>query len=77
VISSGAFSLYLTVANGSSVATNRAPRVSLYATTNLALPFSLWSLLTNPVVPSGSLLRADGFMVTNGPGRYFKAVEAP
>jgi hypothetical protein len=34
--------------------------------TNLALPASKWTLLTNSVLPSGSQLRADGFSVTNG-----------
>ena len=56
---------------------NAAARVNLYATTNLTLPLSLWTLLTNAIVPSGSQLRADGFDVTNTSRRFFKAVEAP
>lgn len=73
----GAFSLYLMNVDGSPVATNRAARVGIYSTTNMALPTSLWNLLTNPVVPSGSQLRLDGFSVTNSSGQFFRAVEAP
>jgi len=73
----GTFSIYLADADGTAVATNRASRVSLYSTTNLALPASAWTLLPNPVVPSGTQLRADGFSVTNGFSQFFKAVEIP
>ena len=77
VISGGNFSLLLVDGDGSPVATNRASRVSLYATTNLAFPMSLWTLLTNAVLPSGSQLRADGFNVTNSSRQFYRAVEAP
>ena len=76
-VSGGAFSLFLANADGSPVAANRAARVSLYATTNVALPLSLWTLLTNAVVSTGGQLRADGFSVTNGPLQFFRAAEAP
>jgi hypothetical protein len=76
-VSSGAFSLFLVDADGSPVAASRASRVNIYAATNLALPVSVWGLLTNAVVPSGSLLRADGFSVTNSHIQFFRAVEAP
>jgi hypothetical protein len=77
VVSGGAFSLFLADTDASPVATNRAARVNIYATTNVALPMASWTLLTNAVVPSGSQLRADGFSVTNGASRFFRAVEAP
>jgi len=77
VASSGPFSLFLTDTDGSAVATNRAARLSLFSATDLTTPFSLWTLLTNPVVPGGLQLRADGFNFTNAPRRFFRAVEAP
>jgi len=73
----GTFSIYLADADGTAVATNRASRVSLYAATNLDLPPTAWTLLPNPVVPSGTQLRADGFGVSNGVRQFFKAVEIP
>lgn len=76
-VSGGTFSLFLADADGSPVAPGRASRVGICTSTNLALPISAWTLLTNAVVPSGSQLRADGFSVTNGSSRYFRAVEAP
>ena len=77
VVSGGGFSLYLATTDSGAVAANRASRVAIYATTNLALPASSWLMLTNPVVPSAGLLRADGFSVTNSAGQFFRAVEAP
>ena len=77
VVSGGAFSLFLVAADGSPVAASRASRVNLYATTNLALPISVWTLLTNAVLPSGSQLRADGFSVTNSSLQFYRAVEVP
>ena len=76
-ISGGGFSLFLVNADGSPVATNRAARVNILATTNVALPISQWSLTTNLVVPSGTQLRADGFNISNSASRFFRAVEAP
>ena len=75
--SGGAFSLLLVSADGSPVATNRAARVRIYATTNVALPFANWSLLANPVVPSNGQLRVDGLNLTNRPTQFFRAAEAP
>lgn len=72
-----AFSLYLENIDGTPVTTNRAARVNLYTSSNLALPSAQWTLLPNPVVPSGSVLRADGFSTTNKTAQYFRAVEAP
>ena len=75
--SGGAFSLFLANADGSPVATNRAARVRIYATTNITLPFPNWSLQPNPVVAINGQLRVDGFNVTNSPGQFFRAAEVP
>ncbi len=77
VISGGTFSLFLVNADGSPVATNRAARVTIFSTTNVALSFSNWTLTTNGVIPSGTQLRADGFSLSNSVSRFFRAVEAP
>lgn len=73
----GGFSLYLADSDGSAVAPGRAARVNLYTSASVSLPFSLWTLLTNAVVSSGTQLRADGFSVTNSPESFFRAFEAP
>jgi hypothetical protein len=77
VVAGGTFSLFLVDTDGSAVAASRAARVTIYATTNLALPFSAWNPTTNTVVPNAGELRADGFSVTNNSIRFFRAVEAP
>jgi hypothetical protein len=76
-ISGGTFSLILVNSDGTPVATNRAARVSVYASTNLALPLANWTPLTNAVVPSAGQLRIDGLTVASGPGLFFRAAEAP
>jgi hypothetical protein len=75
VVSNSKFSLFLVNADGSPVASNRAPRVQIYSANDPA--FALWSLLTNPVVPSGTELRADGFSATNSAPTLYRAVETP
>jgi hypothetical protein len=77
IVSNKTFSLFLVDVDGSPVATNRAARVSIYATTNLSLPFAQWPQATNLVVPSGTQLRSDGFNTTNSASRFFRGVEAP
>lgn len=77
VVVGGAFSLFLVDADGSPVAASRAARVTIYTTTNLALPITAWTPTTNAVVPSAGELRADGFSITNNSSRFFRAVEAP
>jgi hypothetical protein len=72
----GGFSLYLVDSAGGAVAADRAGRINLYSSTNLAAPFSWWGLLTNALVPAGTALRADGFNA-GGPVRFFRATEAP
>jgi hypothetical protein len=73
----GAFSLFLVDADGSPVSSNRAARVHIYASTNVALPFLNWTLLSNSVLPSNGLLRVDGFNVTNPSTLFFRAAESP
>jgi hypothetical protein len=51
--------------------------VHVYATTTVALPFSNWILLSNPVVSSNGQLRVEGISVTNSSLRFFRAAEAP
>ena len=70
-------SLLLTDSDGSLVASNRAARVQIYATTNLKQPFSQWLLLTNPVIPSSGLLQVNGLTTTNPVHQFFRAVEIP
>ncbi len=72
-----ALPLLLTDSDGSLVASNRAARVQLFATTNPALPFSQWMLLTNQVIPASGLLQVNGLTTTNPVSRFYRAVEIP
>ncbi len=55
----------------------RAARIRVYATTNVALPFTSWSQLPNPLVLINGYLRVDALEATNPPVRFFRAVETP
>jgi hypothetical protein len=67
----------LTDSDGTLVASNRAARVQIYATTNLKQPFSQWLLLTNAVIPASGLLQVNGLTTTNPVHQFFRAVEIP
>jgi hypothetical protein len=70
-------SLLLTDSDGSPVASSRAFRVQIYATTNVTLPFSQWMPLTNQVIPAGGLLDVNGLTTANRFTLFFRAVEIP
>lgn len=55
----------------------RAARIRVYATTNIALPFTSWDLTSNPLVLSNGYLRVNGVGTTNPPTRFFRALETP
>jgi hypothetical protein len=69
--------LFLANSDGSLVASNRAARVQIYASTNLALPFDQWMPLTNPVIPNSGLLQVNDLTATNQASRFFRAREIP
>jgi hypothetical protein len=68
--------LYLQSADGSPLDTVRASGIKLYATTNIALSFTNWTLLSNPQVLTNGLLRIDGLTYTSPPACFFRAVES-
>ena len=72
-----ALPLFLANSDGSLVASNRALRVQLYVTTNLAQPPNPWMPLTNAVIPAGGLLQVNGLTTTNPASRFFRALEIP
>jgi hypothetical protein len=55
---------------------DRAGRIQLFASTNLAA-FTNWSPLANPLVLTNGLLRVDGLSISNFSRRFFRAVESP
>jgi hypothetical protein len=69
--------LLLTDSDGSPVASSRASRVQIYASTNVTIPFNQWLPLTNQVVPAGGLLQVNGVTATNRFGLLFRATEIP
>ena len=72
-----ALPLFLGNADNTALAPDRVAQIQVYAATNVALAFSNWSLLPNPLTLSNGLLRVGGLTSTNPPRRFFRAAEAP
>jgi hypothetical protein len=75
--SASGFDLLLVNADGTAVTTDQLAKIHVYGTTNLALPFSNWTQLSNPLVLTNGLLRLEGLDTTTAPQRFFRAVESP
>lgn len=73
----GIWPLYLENFDGTPIAACRVPYIQLYSTPDIAVPFSSWTLLTNPLVLTNGQIRVDGLDVTNAAGQLFRAVEVP
>lgn len=54
-----------------------AGQIRVYAATNIVLPLTNWTLLSNPKVLTNGLLRIDGLRATNRPPTFYRAVETP
>jgi hypothetical protein len=67
---SGRIRLQIGNADGSPVEADRLASVGIYATTNLALDFSLWTRLTNSISLSGGLLESED-AAGNLPMRFY------
>jgi len=61
--------------DGTPITMGEQSRISIYATTNLVLPFSSWTLLTNSIQLTNGFLQVTD---TNLPAiRFYRAVETP
>jgi hypothetical protein len=72
----GAIPLLLGTTDGSPLTAYRASRISIFSYTNVALPFSSWTQLSNPLVLSNGVLWVQGLTMTNSQS-FFRASEAP
>lgn len=73
----GVLPLFIGSSDNCPLTAERAARIQVYATTNVALPFTSWSQLPNPLLLINGYLRVDALDATNPPVRFFRAVETP
>jgi hypothetical protein len=73
----GTLRLEMINADGSGVATGRLAAIQLLTSTNVALDRAQWAPVTNELVLTSGVVRVEGFLGTNSPERYFRAVEGP
>lgn len=73
----GNLQIQLGSATGTALAAAQAGRIQLYATTNVALPFNNWTLVTNSLVFTNDMLVLGGLNPTNAAQRYFRARQSP
>jgi hypothetical protein len=52
-------------------------RIRVYASTNVALPFSGWIPLSNTLTLSNGVVRVNSVSAAIPPVRFFRAVETP
>jgi uncharacterized repeat protein (TIGR01451 family) len=67
----------LGTSDGSPISSDRASRIRFYSTTNVSLPFSNWTLVTNPVILNSGTVQIMNLDHTNSPSRFFRATEVP
>jgi hypothetical protein len=72
----GTIPLLLGTADGSPLTAYRASRISIFTSTNVAMPFSSWTQLSNPLVLSNGVVWVQGVSVT-GSQNFFRASETP
>ena len=72
----GSFPLLIGTSDGSPLTADRASRIQLYGSPNLALPLSTWTQLATPLVFSNGFVRADGISVNNA-SQFYRAAETP
>ena len=73
----GVLPLYLANSDNCPLTPERAARIRVYASTNVALPFASWIQVTNALVLSNGVLRVQGVNTTTPQLRFFRAVEMP
>jgi hypothetical protein len=72
----GAFPLLIGASDGSPLTPDRASRIRIYGSTNVALPLSSWTQVVTPLVFSIGYVRADSITVNNA-SQFFRAAETP
>jgi hypothetical protein len=72
----GAIPLLLGAADGAPLTAYRASRISIFSSTNITLPFSSWTQLSNPLLLSNGMVWVQGLTVTNSQS-FFRASETP
>jgi hypothetical protein len=74
IVNNGLLTLRLTTTDGSPITAERASRIQVRATANLALPFASWSPVTNSLVLTNGLIQI-GNIRPSGPALFFRAME--
>jgi hypothetical protein len=72
----GAFPLLIGTSDGTPLTADRASRIRLYGSPNLALPLNSWTQVVTPLVFSNGYVRADGITVNNA-SQFYRAAETP
>lgn len=73
----GAFPLFLGNLDNTPIHQDRIPGISLYTSSDIALPLGAWSWLPASLVPTNGLLRVDGINTNGGTPAFFRTVETP
>lgn len=72
----GELPLFVGTTDGSALTPDRASRIHIFTTTNVALAMSNWTQLSAPLVLTNGFLRVDGINTTNALS-FYRAAETP
>lgn len=76
-INAGQLQLRLGSANAATLEAAQAGRIQFFSTTNVALPFGSWTLVTNALVFTNGTLQVSGLTATNDTQLFFRARQNP
>jgi uncharacterized repeat protein (TIGR03803 family) len=71
------FQFLITNVDGTPIAASQQSRVQVYATTNLAMATTNWTVLTNPTVLTNGVLEIQDPDSLKYPGRFYRSVLEP
>jgi hypothetical protein len=73
----GSFQFAVSNADGTAITSGEQSRIALYAATNLTLPLSNWTALTNSISLSNGILQVTDTNAVMYPWRFYRATEKP
>lgn len=75
LLPNGNFRFAISNMDGSAITAGQQAHVNVYSTRDLRLPFTNWTLLTNPTVIIGGLLQVTDPAAAPGTQRYYRSVQ--
>jgi hypothetical protein len=73
----GTLQFLLAAADGSPITVERASHIQIYSSTSASLSLSNWTQVSSQMILNNGIIQINGQSYTNGPARFYRAVESP